>query len=227
MSFISLPGSVQGIAQIPDDLKEVYRTAWEIDPLVVIDLAADRGPFIDQTQSMSLNVVNPTTDELVSLTESLRSVMSDCMQMRIQLHAWRRGLKTGMYYLRTQAPTYPQPYGVGRMSSAQESVGRVQEPEDNPAELVLNQAALETVQTSNPDETPRGRRNSLSQGKSVVEDVEGPASDEGAVETELGVGCVGATSERARRSPTAERGVSCDSLFGPDEDMVVCEGCSA
>ncbi|RDX47464.1 alpha subunit of ribonucleoside-diphosphate reductase [Lentinus brumalis] len=94
-------GSVQDIPSIPLHLKELFMTAWELDPKVVIDMAADRGPFIDQTQSMSLAVAAPTPALLLDL----------------QMHAWKRGLKTGLYYLRTQAPAYPLPFGVGALPS--------------------------------------------------------------------------------------------------------------
>ncbi|RDX51351.1 putative ribonucleoside-diphosphate reductase large chain [Lentinus brumalis] len=96
-SILQHHGSIQRIAGIPADVKDVFLTAWEIDPMTIIDMAADRGPFIDQTQSMSLHVTSPTPDSLLIL----------------QMHAWTRGLKTGLYYLRTQAPTYPRAFGVG------------------------------------------------------------------------------------------------------------------
>ncbi|KAI0712985.1 ribonucleotide reductase [Cerioporus squamosus] len=95
-------GSISSIVNIPDDLKEIYRTVWEIEPSKVIDLAADRAPFIDQTQAMSLNMIEPTADEL----------------LRIQLYAWRRGLKTGIYYLRTRPPAYLMPSVVGAEGKA-------------------------------------------------------------------------------------------------------------
>ena len=59
-------GSVQSIKEIPDDLKDIYRTAWEIEPFVVVDMAADRAPFIDQSQSMTLAIEAPSTALLVS-----------------------------------------------------------------------------------------------------------------------------------------------------------------
>ncbi|TFK80003.1 ribonucleoside-diphosphate reductase large subunit [Polyporus arcularius HHB13444] len=99
VSILKSHGSVQDIASVPEDLKELYRTAWEIEPTRIVDLAADRGPFIDQTQSMSLNMVRPSPDDLMCL----------------QLHAWRRGLKTGVYYLRTKAPASMLSYGVAGM----------------------------------------------------------------------------------------------------------------
>lgn len=113
---------MQNIEAIPADVKDVFRTAWEINPKMIIDLAADRAPFIDQTQSMSLNVRFPTTDLLVSpqsmcsriacVTVILCRADEPPIQRDLQLHAWARGLKTGMYYLRTQAPAYPLPFGI-------------------------------------------------------------------------------------------------------------------
>lgn len=83
-------GSVQNL-DIPDRLKEIYRTAWEIPTRSIIDMAADRGPYIDQSQSMNLFVENPTTAKLSSM----------------HMYAWKKGLKTGMYYLRTRAKASP------------------------------------------------------------------------------------------------------------------------
>lgn len=79
-------GSVQNL-DIPDNLKQIYRTAWEIPARSIIDMAADRGPYIDQSQSMNLFVENPTTAKLSSM----------------HMYSWKKGLKTGMYYLRTRA----------------------------------------------------------------------------------------------------------------------------
>ncbi|RPD77255.1 ribonucleotide diphosphate reductase large subunit 1, partial [Lentinus tigrinus ALCF2SS1-7] len=112
-------GSVKNVPSIPDDLKEVHRTVWEIDPVDIIDMSADRAPFIDQSQSMSLHISKPSADDM----------------FRIQVHAWRRGLKTGLYYLRTQAPAYALPYGVGKIptsSSATRHLRRSDIPDDEP-----------------------------------------------------------------------------------------------
>ena len=79
-------GSVQNL-DIPDELKQIYRTAWEIPARSIIDMAADRGQYIDQSQSMNLFVENPTTAKLSSM----------------HMYSWKKGLKTGMYYLRTRA----------------------------------------------------------------------------------------------------------------------------
>ncbi len=70
-SFSAIAGSIQDIPNIPLLLKDRFMTAWEIDPKVVVDMAADRGPFIDQTQSMSLTVTVPNPDLLVSVRPSV------------------------------------------------------------------------------------------------------------------------------------------------------------
>ena len=79
-------GSIQDIPNIPDELKQIYRTAYEIPMKSIIDMAADRGAFIDQSQSLNLFVSAPTEKSMTSM----------------HFYAWRRGLKTGMYYLRTK-----------------------------------------------------------------------------------------------------------------------------
>ncbi|SCV05753.1 LANO_0H14422g1_1 [Lachancea nothofagi CBS 11611] len=85
--IIANDGSIQDIEGIPTDMKELYKTVWEIPQRVLIDLAADRGPFIDQSQSLNLYLKEPTMGKLTSM----------------HFYAWKKGLKTGMYYLRTQA----------------------------------------------------------------------------------------------------------------------------
>ncbi|CAR22703.1 KLTH0D09922p [Lachancea thermotolerans CBS 6340] len=85
--IIEQNGSIQGIEGIPSNLKELYRTVWEIPQRVMIDLSADRGPFIDQSQSLNLFLREPTMGKLTSM----------------HFYGWKKGLKTGMYYLRTQA----------------------------------------------------------------------------------------------------------------------------
>ena len=81
-------GSIQNIEQIPDDVKAIYRTAWEIPMRSLIDMAADRGAFIDQSQSLNLFIESPTIGKLSSM----------------YIYAWKKGLKT-TYYLRSRAAT--------------------------------------------------------------------------------------------------------------------------
>ncbi len=85
-------GSIQNVSGIPDNLKSVYRTVWEIPMKSIIDMSADRGAYIDQSQSLNLFMENPTVAKLSSM----------------HMYAWKKGLKTGMYYLRTRAKAKPQ-----------------------------------------------------------------------------------------------------------------------
>ena len=89
--MIKSGGSVQNITDIPTDIKEIYKTVWEISQKVIIDMAADRGVFVDQSQSMNLFVESPTLSKLSSM----------------HMYAWKSGLKTGMYYLRSKAKARP------------------------------------------------------------------------------------------------------------------------
>jgi ribonucleotide reductase alpha subunit len=94
-------GSVQNL-DIPENLKSIYRTVWEIPQKSLIDMSADRGAFIDQSQSLNLFVENPTVAKLTSM----------------HFYSWRKGLKTGMYYLRTRAKAKPQQVTVDPVAVA-------------------------------------------------------------------------------------------------------------
>jgi ribonucleoside-diphosphate reductase alpha chain len=87
--IIAANGSVQNIAEIPANIKELYKTVWEIKQRNLIDMAADRGAYICQSQSLNLFVDSPSSSKLTSM----------------HFYAWKKGLKTGMYYLRSQAAT--------------------------------------------------------------------------------------------------------------------------
>ncbi len=84
-------GSVQNIEGIPQELKDLYKTVWELSQKVIIDMAADRGAFICQSQSLNLFVENPNFGKLSSM----------------HFYGWQKGLKTGMYYLRSKAAVDP------------------------------------------------------------------------------------------------------------------------
>lgn len=85
--IITANGSIQDIAEIPAEVKELYKTVWEIKMRTIIDMAADRGAYICQSQSLNLFINSPNASKLTSM----------------HFYAWKKGLKTGMYYLRTQA----------------------------------------------------------------------------------------------------------------------------
>ena len=89
--MVKANGSVQNIIDIPNDLKELYKTVWEMSQKTIIDMAADRAVYIDQSQSMNLFVESPTLSKLSSM----------------HMYAWKTGLKTGMYYLRSKAKSRP------------------------------------------------------------------------------------------------------------------------
>jgi len=86
LQLIAHNGSVQKL-DLPADLKELYKTVWEIKQRIVLDMAADRGAYIDQSQSLNIHMIDVTTAKLSSM----------------HFHGWQLGLKTGMYYLRTKA----------------------------------------------------------------------------------------------------------------------------
>jgi len=87
--IIGANGSIQNIHGIPENIKELYKTVWEIKQRNLIDMAADRGAYICQSQSLNLFVDSPSSSKLTSM----------------HFYAWKKGLKTGMYYLRSQAAT--------------------------------------------------------------------------------------------------------------------------
>jgi ribonucleotide reductase alpha subunit len=89
-------GSIQNIPEIPDDIKELYKTVWEIKQRHLIQMSADRGVFIDQSQSLNLYVADATIAKLTSL----------------HFFGWKSGLKTGMYYLRSQTKAKMQQFTV-------------------------------------------------------------------------------------------------------------------
>jgi len=111
-------GSIQTIDEIPDNLKELYKTAWEISQKVIINLAADRGAFIDQSQSLNLFMENPTFSKLTSM----------------HFYGWKAGLKTGMYYLRSKAATSAIQFTVDK--------SKKEEPKPEDAELEAYKAEL-------------------------------------------------------------------------------------
>ena len=96
-SILQNRGSVQNILNIPQDIKEKYKTVWELSQKSIIDQAADRAPFIDQTQSMNLFISHPSLKQLSSM----------------HFYSWNKGLKTGIYYLRTEPVANPIAFTSG------------------------------------------------------------------------------------------------------------------
>jgi ribonucleoside-diphosphate reductase alpha chain len=130
--IIAANGSIQNIAEIPTDIKELYKTVWEIKQRNIIDMAADRGAYICQSQSLNLFVDNPNTSKLTSM----------------HFYAWKKGLKTGMYYLRTQAAAQAVQFTV-------EKQGAIEVAPVVPTTEIINQQSqinndIEPTQTDAP-----------------------------------------------------------------------------
>jgi ribonucleoside-diphosphate reductase alpha chain len=94
--IIAQNGSVQGIEQIPESVQLLYKTSWEIKQKTLIDMAAARGAFVCQSQSMNLFMADPNYAKLTSM----------------HFYSWKKGLKTGIYYLRTRAPVMAQKFTI-------------------------------------------------------------------------------------------------------------------
>lgn len=102
-------GSIKDFQEIPDQLKDLYKTVWELSQKVIIDMAAERGAYICQSQSMNLFVENPNYGKLSSM----------------HFYAWQKGLKTGMYYLRSKAATDPIKFTVSQKAQKQVAMAKV------------------------------------------------------------------------------------------------------
>merc|ERR1711988_965072 len=132
MQLIAHNGSVQNI-DLPQDLKELYKTVWEIKQRIVLDMAADRGAYIDQSQSLNIHMIDANTKKLSSM----------------HFHGWQLGLKTGMYYLRTKAATDAIKFTVDvdsvRRASTSGSIG-----DQAAASAASEQKAIEKLKEGEP-----------------------------------------------------------------------------
>ena len=106
-------GSIQHIESIPSDIRLLFRTVWELSMKTIIDLAADRAPFVDQTQSMNLFMASPTIPKLTSM----------------HFYGWEKGLKTGCYYLRSKARVEAVKFTLLE-DSVKHRVGKVSQPKE-------------------------------------------------------------------------------------------------
>ena len=116
--IVARNGSVQGISEIPVEIQARYKTSWEMKQRTLIDMAAARGAFIDQSQSLNLFLADPNYAKLTSM----------------HFYAWKTGLKTGCYYLRTKAPVVAQKFTVDPRLLAAVSSGGVREESDDECE---------------------------------------------------------------------------------------------
>ena len=118
-------GSIANIDSIPNRLKELYKTVWELKMKDIIDMAADRGKFIDQSQSLNLFVADPKPDRLTAM----------------HFYAWQKGLKTGMYYLRTKPAVNAIQYTVEKNEDSSSETFASQIPSANGDDVCLSCSA--------------------------------------------------------------------------------------
>jgi ribonucleoside-diphosphate reductase alpha chain len=112
--LISTNGSVLAVPGIPQNIKDLYKTVWEISQKIIIDMAADRGAYICQSQSMNIFMQDPNFGKLTSM----------------HFYAWKKGLKTGMYYLRSQAATSAIKFTLDKSQLEQPKMEKANEIED-------------------------------------------------------------------------------------------------
>ncbi|MCO6359856.1 ribonucleoside-diphosphate reductase alpha chain [Roseivirga pacifica] len=117
--LIAAKGSVQGIKEIPDNIKELYKTVWEISQKAIIDMSADRGAYICQSQSLNIHIQDPNFGKMTSM----------------HFYAWKKGLKTGMYYLRSRAAADAIQFTVDKAAA---SAPTAQEMEQKAADMACS-----------------------------------------------------------------------------------------
>ncbi|XP_052012014.1 ribonucleoside-diphosphate reductase large subunit [Apodemus sylvaticus] len=122
--IIACNGSIQSIPEIPDDLKQLYKTVWEISQKTVLKMAAERGAFIDQSQSLNIHIAEPNYGKLTSM----------------HFYGWKQGLKTGMYYLRTRPAANPIQFTLNKekLKDKEKALKEEEEKERNTAAMVCS-----------------------------------------------------------------------------------------
>merc|ERR1712193_260750 len=123
--LIASNGSIQGIEDIPEDIKNLYKTVWEISQKTVLKMAADRGAFIDQSQSLNVHIADPNFGKMSSM----------------HFYGWKLGLKTGMYYLRTKPAAQAIQFTVDKSKVKKEAQTESKEATETPA--AADMAAVE------------------------------------------------------------------------------------
>ena len=121
-------GSVQNIAGIPEHVKELYKTTWEIKQRHVLDMSADRGAYVDQSQSLNIHMVDANPAKVTSM----------------HFYGWKQGLKTGMYYLRTKAASDAIQFTVEAKKAEDQTVGGLAERAEDISSLEAIACSLDT-----------------------------------------------------------------------------------
>ncbi|ACT94479.1 ribonucleoside-diphosphate reductase subunit alpha [Dyadobacter fermentans] len=146
-NLVRASGSVQAIPNIPQNIKDLYKTAWEIKQRSLLDMSADRGAYICQSQSLNIFMEEANFGKLTSM----------------HFYAWKKGLKTGMYYLRTRAASDPVQFTVSKQA----------EPQLEPATAVVAEKELNYVQYAEEHAKPAAPRDNRSDMQCSLDDPEG------------------------------------------------------
>ena len=133
--LIAANGSIQNIPEIPQNIKDIYKTVWEISQKAIIDMSADRGAYICQSQSLNIHLTNPNFGKLTSM----------------HFYAWKKGLKTGMYYLRTNAAADAIKFTLDKSALQQPAAEATANAEQHVA--VAEPVAVVAAQTSDAQQT--------------------------------------------------------------------------
>jgi ribonucleoside-diphosphate reductase alpha chain len=146
-NLVRASGSVQPIPNIPQHIKDLYKTAWEIKQRSLLDMSADRGAFICQSQSLNIFMEEANFGKLTSM----------------HFYAWKKGLKTGMYYLRTRAASDPVQFTLSKQA----------EPQLQAATMVVAEKELNYVQYAEDHTKPVAPRDSKADMQCSLDDPEG------------------------------------------------------
>jgi len=175
--IISHNGSIQKIDTIPEDLKKLYRTVWEIPQKNLINMAADRGAFIDQSQSLNIHIAEPTFGKMSSM----------------HFYAWKRGLKTGLYYLRTRPAADPIKFTVDKSKLRAKVAAPAQSPtttanhqngtKHSPSKKTATATVVEIIENTAPVTNGYTNGNGLTNGNGHHEETNGVVENEKKEET--------------------------------------------
>ena len=144
-AIMAANGSIQGIEVIPEHIRNVYKTAYEISQKVIIDMSADRGAYICQSQSLNVFMESATFSKLSSM----------------HFYAWQKGLKTGMYYLRSKAATDPIKFTLGKKHQQKFVANAKTSDPVVSASVSAKEAPAAPVEMSVPEPIPTGKVCSL------------------------------------------------------------------
>lgn len=128
--LIGANGSIQSIPEIPQNIKDIYKTVWEISQKSIIDMSADRGAYICQSQSLNIHITNPNFGKLTSM----------------HFYAWKKGLKTGMYYLRSTAAADAIKFTLDKVNMQQPASEAIGETILDPVIAQVSSPAMQDLQ---------------------------------------------------------------------------------